>query len=152
MDNNVFVKEKHYAAFIDTYTRPAELGLTGLECYRLQGGVVHRANAAGHPFFGVDQVIITTPENSMHLTGTMSNPRGPTSLLLVLEQFCVVMTNAVQKWHADHREHPNVKQNISNLLHWRPNGMPPYVFGGPVIASGPVIQKIKPKHIIEVNP
>jgi len=58
----MMVKEKHYAAFVDKYTSPLELGLDGLSCYRLRGGVIHRENAAGHPKFSGTHVIFTTPE------------------------------------------------------------------------------------------
>ncbi len=61
-DRNMMVKEKHYAAFVDKYTSPLELGLDGLSCYRLRGGVIHRENAAGHPKFSGTHVIFTTPE------------------------------------------------------------------------------------------
>lgn len=57
LDNSVFVKEKHYVAFVDRYTTPKSLGCDGLTCFRLRGGVVHRANLAGHALFDATNVI-----------------------------------------------------------------------------------------------
>lgn len=51
LPKNDVVKERHYVKFIDTYTTPPELGLSGIYCYRLRGGVVHRADMRGHPKF-----------------------------------------------------------------------------------------------------
>src|SRR5690606_23209998 len=49
LEKSVFVKEKHYVSFVEKYTTKPELGLGGLDCYRLRGGVVHRGSFSGHP-------------------------------------------------------------------------------------------------------
>jgi hypothetical protein len=44
LDNTVFVKAEHYIPFVDKYTTPEALGCDGQMCYRLRGGIVHRAS------------------------------------------------------------------------------------------------------------
>src|SRR5688500_16628263 len=66
---SVFVREKHYVAFVNRYTTEAELGLSGLSCYRLRGGIVHRANLAGHDLMSATHVIFTVPESERGVHG-----------------------------------------------------------------------------------
>lgn len=137
LDNNVFIKEKHYTEFVDRYTTPATLGLDGLGCYRLRGGVIHRGNAAGHPFFGSTHVIFTVPETgaSIHALSIVAGEKR--SAMFDLISFCRAMEGAVRKWYADHQDDPKVTTNIANLLSWRPNGIKPFLRGSPVVGCGP---------------
>jgi hypothetical protein len=135
-DDILFVKDKHYAAFVDKYTTPPQLGLDGISCYRLRGGVIHRANAAGHPFFGATHVIFTVPETgaSVHALGIKAD--GDLAMMSDLKEFIDAMISAVGKWYEDNKAHPKVIENLPRLISWRPNGLPPFVGGAPVVGSG----------------
>jgi hypothetical protein len=136
LDNTEFIKEKHYVGFIDKYTTERELGLPGISCYRLRGGVIHRANAAGHPFLGRSHVIFTVPESKTTLHAFSIQADDKFSAMFDLRLFLAAMITAVQRWHAEHGTDPKVLENLPNLLSWRPNGILPFVQGAPVVGSG----------------
>jgi hypothetical protein len=131
----MMVKEKHYAGFVDKYTLPMEIGLSGLDCYRLRGGLIHRGNVAGHPKFQQSHVIFTTPESGIHIHGLTMKAHQKEAIMFDLTIFCEAMIQAALRWYADHQTHPKVIENLPHLLSWRPFGMPPFVGGTPVIAS-----------------
>lgn len=141
--NDVFLKEKHYVDFVDKYAAANEasrLGLSGLDCYRLRGGMIHRGDAAGHHLFGSTHVVFTTPETqfSVHgisLEAPMQAP-GQSAAMLDLVEFCETMISAVELWYSEHATNEMVKDKVSRLLSLRPNGVSPFIGGGPVVASG----------------
>lgn len=137
MDKSEFVKERHYKTFVDDYTTPSELGLDGLDCYRLRGGVVHRANAVGHPKFGGTHVTFTVPETGSAIHALSIQAGDKLSAMFDLKHFCEAMERAVRKWYVDHSTDPKVATNVSHLLRWRPEGLAPFFEGKPVLASGP---------------
>lgn len=139
LDNSVFIKEKHYVAFVDKYSTPRELGLSGVDCYRLRGGVVHRANMAGHPQFGATHVIFSLPESpaKMHAFSIVHQAENKTAAMFDLALFCSAMIAAAQRWYEDHYQEPKVIENMQNLICYRPDGASPFVVGQPVVASGP---------------
>lgn len=142
LEKSVFVKEVHYAAFVDKYTTPSTLGLDGAGCFRLRGGVVHRANAAGHPYFKASHVIFTIPEtgSSMHafsIGGQSSDGTEKTAAMLDLVRFCRTMVAAAYRWYEDHHNDPKVAKNMDNLIRYLPNGLDPFFGRKPVVASGP---------------
>jgi hypothetical protein len=138
VDNTVFIKEKHYADFVNKYA--VGLGLNGVECYRLRGGVVHRGNLAGHPYIGVTNVVFTLPETPAGIDGVWLNvpdcapPKK--ALILDLVRFCNAMVSSVHAWYREHHDHPKVIKNMENLIRYCPEGPFPFVGGAPVVASG----------------
>jgi hypothetical protein len=136
LDNGVFVKEKHYIAFVDRYTTPPQLGLTGQDCYRLKGGVVHRADLAGHDKFSATHVVFTLPESTggVHALSIIQGEKTAAMFDLVL--FCDAMINAATAWYEDHHADPKVQENLKNLIRYCPTGLSPFVVGLPVVASG----------------
>ena len=137
LDNSVFVKEKHYVAFVDKYTTPRELGLSGQECYRLRGGVVHRANMAGHDKFDATHVIFTIPGgSSLHAFSIVNEATGKRGAMFDLVMFCTAMVSAAYRWYEEHQNNSQVEQNMQNLIRYCPNGLAPFVVGTPVVASG----------------
>lgn len=137
LDKNVFVKEKHYSAFIDKYTTPPTLGLSGVDCYRLRCGIVHRANLAGHPHFGATHVIFTVPNTGHSLHAFSINHGEKIASMFDLKTFCDAMDNAVRKWFKDNEKNATVISNLKDLISYRPFGAPPFFSGAPVVASGP---------------
>lgn len=140
-----FVTKRHYVDFVDKYTKPgptekgAGLGMSGLDCYQLRGGVIHRGNAAGHPHWPNTHAIFTTPNSGATLHGFSMQSGQHSAAMFDLEIFCSVMKRAVQSWYLDNFENPKVVANLEMLLRWRPTGVYPFVGGAPVIASGPTI-------------
>ncbi len=142
LDKSEFVKKKHYIDFIDNYAPHDDLRVTGLDCYQLRGGLVHRANAAGHAFYEGTHVIFTVPEtgNVLHaFTLEVVNPTTgakKSAMMLDLRTFCSGIDTAVRAWHKAHGAEPKVIESIKGLISWRPNGLPPFLDGAPVVGSG----------------
>jgi hypothetical protein len=136
LDKTTFVKQKHYVDFVDRYTTPTELGLDGIDCYRLRGGVVHRAHFAGHPQFDCTNVVFTVPESGGQMHAMNLKVGDKTAAMFSLELFCRSMIAAAHKWYEEHQKNQKVTQSMDNLIRWCDNGLPPFAGGAPVIASG----------------
>jgi hypothetical protein len=138
LDRKDFLKLKHYARFVDKYTTPATLGLDGVSCYRLRGGIVHRANLVGHPEFGATHVIFTIPESGSSLHAFSITHTGSTAraAMFDLVKFCMTMKQAAEQWYEDNRSNPRVTESMGNIIRYCPLGVAPYCTGAPVIASG----------------
>jgi hypothetical protein len=137
LDNSVFVKEKHYASFVDKYATPRGLGCDGLMCYRLRGGVVHRANIAGHPLLGSTHIIFTVPESQIKIHAlTIKAGEEKTATMFDLVRFCSMMVEAAYAWYEDHQNEPKVEANMRNVIRFCENGLAPFVVGQPLLASG----------------
>ena len=138
LDNSVFVKKKHYVDFVDKYTTPRELGLSGESCYRLRGGVVHRANMAGHPKFDATHVIFTLPESRAHTHAfsIVNEQQQKKAAMFDLEMFYKAMDQAARRWYEDHQNDPKVAENMKNLIRYSPIGLSPFLNGVPVVGSG----------------
>jgi hypothetical protein len=147
LDRQVFVKQKHYVDFVDKYsplpgpegsTEPF-LGLSGLDCYRLRGGVVHRASFIGSPHFDATHVVFTVPEtgSSIHALSVVAGANGEkVAACFDLIEFCKAMDLAARRWFQDHKSDPKVAENLANVIRWAPEGVSPFLRGGPVVASG----------------
>lgn len=48
--------------------------------------------------------------------------------------FCQQFTDAVRQWAITKVNDPNVQTNVPNLVRLRPEGLPPYIVGIPLIA------------------
>lgn len=137
LPNSIFVKESHYAGFVDKYTTQSELGIDGIGCFRLRGGVVHRASFARHPKFNATHVIFTIPESGAAIHA-LSITRGDKKVVMLhLDMFCKAMDSAARKWFVDNERNPLVEENMQHLIRYCPFGLSPFVVGAPVVGSGP---------------
>ena len=137
LENDVFVRKKHYTEFVDAFTTPSELGLDGVSCYRVRGGIVHRANAAAHHLLGNTHVIFTVPETQSSMHAFTIAVGDKSAGMFDLRTFCSAMDRAVRTWFQTNKCDPLVAKNINCLISWRPNGLPPFFGGMPVVGSGP---------------
>ena|GEM_PF-1251719 len=138
LPKETFVKSHDYIEFIEKYGTFDELRLDGKQCYQLRGGVVHRANASGHPYFPFSHVIMTTPKTTQSIHGieltAVDMDENPILIDLVL--FCSGLKNTVNRWMADNQNNSSAMQNMYQMLSLRPHGVLPWV-NGLVLASGP---------------
>jgi hypothetical protein len=113
-----------YAAWFDKNMSRYSTSLTGMDCYRIRCGVLHRGEF-GHPQSRFDRVIFTLPANvrmersTIHYTGGVLN-----ALQLDLVWFCQAMTKAVRAWVERERDNPNVVANMESVIRFRPRGIP----------------------------
>lgn len=131
-----FVKKHDYERFVDRYTTPSNLGLDGASCYQLRGGLVHRADLRGHPYFEGTHVIFTVPESASGFHALTFGVGEKRAAMFDLLLFCDAMKGAARAWYDDHKEDAQVIENLTNLIRWRPEGLAPFVGGTPVVASG----------------
>ena len=129
-----FVKKPHYVAFIDQYAR--DIGISGLECFRLRGGLVHRANLVGHPEFKYTHVLLTLPESAAGVNAVDIQSGDSKALCLDLPLFCQRMYRAAHNWYEDNKLDPLVVENMKDLISYRENGLPPFMEGLPIVGSG----------------
>jgi hypothetical protein len=137
------VKERHYAHFVESYAPQGNasaplplLGPSGIECYRLRCGVVHRGNAAGHINLGAHQVLFSIPETGSVRHNFIIDARGKKALVLNLVTFCEAMKVAVFSWHEANKDDPAMASGLGKPLAFRAAGAPPFFDGAPLIASG----------------
>ncbi|MCY1644783.1 hypothetical protein [Methylorubrum sp. SL192] len=136
LEKDEYVKQEHYVDFLDNYSNLSELGLNSTDCYRLRGGVVHRANFSGHHKLEATHVIFTIPGSGFAIHGGRLKMPLKTALMLDLVSFCDAMVLAAQRWYAENRGNPKVSENLNDLIRLCPNGLPPFLEGVPVVASG----------------
>lgn len=137
LPNSVFVREKHYVDFVDRYTTPPELGLPGIDCYRLRGGVVHRASFARHPKFDGTHVVFTIPETGPKVHALSIVAGDKKAAMFDLELFCREMDAGVRRWYQEHKDDGLVEENLQHLIRYCPFGLSPFFGGAPVVGSGP---------------
>ncbi|QYO76534.1 hypothetical protein [Devosia salina] len=136
LDKSQFVKQKQYVEFVDSYTRPEELGLDGISCYQLRGGLVHRADLRAHPYFGGTHVIFTTPESRGSTHGFSIAVADKSAAMFDLVMMSNAMIEGARRWYGDNSSNQKVAENLAFLIRSCPNGLPPFVAGFPVVASG----------------
>jgi hypothetical protein len=139
LDKSVFVKKSHYEGFIDKYTPMTGSALSGTLCYQLRGGVVHRANLAGHPEFPASHVIFSIPETGLGIHGvelTSDLRPGESATTFDLVKFCRTIVAAAYKWYEDYKDDPLVAKNMKNLIRYCPDGIRGFVKGAPIVGSG----------------
>lgn len=132
-----FVKREDYEAFLRDYAPEKTLGL-GLEpeeCYRLRGGVIHRANAAGHAYWVGTHVVFTLPTSPVKVHGTKLSGDGISGISLDLGMFCSAMNNAAINWFEANRLNENLDGNLNSMLTIQNDGIPNLIVGIPVLAS-----------------
>jgi hypothetical protein len=136
MDKKEFVKQQHYVTFVEKYVSLDDIGMSAIDCYRLRGGLVHRANLVGHPQVNWTNVVFSVPETSIahHNIGIIDGSR--VVLALSLEIFCNAMVVAANKWYVDNRDDVKMQSRMNDLIRWCPNGLLPFSGDSPVVASG----------------
>lgn len=130
----IWVTEAKYVAWCRTNLEPHYRHFTSEDCYRLRCGVLHQGKF-GHPKTPYDNVYFGLPNT----TGFVNHDGlvewgGKKGLQLDAQMFCQTMIAAVRNWLAKSVENPNIAVNLPHLVSLRPDGLPPFVQGIPVIA------------------
>jgi hypothetical protein len=136
MSKAEFVKKAHYVHFVDKYTTPAQLGLSGIDCFMLRGGLIHRADLRGHAHFAASHVIFSTPESKLKMHALSMKVREKVAVVFDLELFCRAMDAAARQWFQENKTNALIEENAKNLIRLCPKGLSPFVVGQPILASG----------------
>jgi hypothetical protein len=145
---------KKYAAWFDANAASRFKSLTGADCYRLRGGVLHRGQF-GHRESRFDRVFFLPAAGAISVHdsivsfsqwatlsgktrevifgGIPGRPDTGAILHMRLDLFCQAMVGAVQDWIVTKAGDAHVQANLPNLMRYRPEGFPPYMVGVPVI-------------------
>jgi hypothetical protein len=125
--------------------------LTASDCYRLRGGVLHQGHFR-HPKARYDRIIFLLPDSPFRahdvvvsiakdvviggLTRAEITGRDQTGDVLYLEavRFCKQIIEAARLWAIAKKDDANVQANLPNLVRLRPEGLPPFIVGVPLIA------------------
>jgi len=124
-----------FAAWFDKHVGKAYTNFTGEDCYKVRGGVLHKGQF-GHKKLRYDRIFFSISP-SIVLRETMGTNIGGlpgTVLSLDLILFCRTMVKAARAWAKATESDPIVVANLPSLVRLRPDGLPPYIVGLPVIA------------------
>src|SRR5665213_1121371 len=114
--------------------------ITGNDLYNIRGGVVHRGHF-DHDKSRFDRIMFIGPESRIKAhdiivtvaPGVQFGGRDAAELRLsgdILQldvmQFCQTVMAAARSWSIAKRDDPFVKRNLTNLVRYRPNGLPPF--------------------------
>lgn len=119
LDKNSFVKEVHYTDWVEKYI--SGIGMSAKDCWRLRGGVIHRADFSGHPYSEFTRVVFgVRRSNAVH---ALHVRRGDEKIAYVsLHDFCDEMTKGALLWLEEHRSDQRVLENMQRLVAYRPEG------------------------------
>jgi hypothetical protein len=140
--NAIWTTPEKYKAWFDANLAHRFSNLTSDDCYRLRCGVLHKGNF-GRPDSRSDRVIFMAPNPSFRMTTDIVVTIAPgvsfgdvTGKVLQIEAvwFCQQFIDAVREWAVAKINDPNVQTNVPNLVRLRPEGLPPYIVGVPLIA------------------
>lgn len=130
-----WVNEKTFVAWCDQYFMDSYPTLTALDFYQLRGGVLHRAEFAGHKKFRFTRVLFTLPDGRGTVADqNMMGMGEEVAINLDAALFCNNMIDAARKWYLAHTEDLVVRENLPNLVRYRPDGLAPFIVGLPLIA------------------
>lgn len=108
------------------------------ECYELRCGVMHNGILQG----GVDKrskyegVYFTPPGSFLSMNDSvMKNIGGREGpfLFMSVTPFCRTMIEIVKAWELAHQNDEAVHARMEKLVRLRPDGVPPFIVGAPVI-------------------
>jgi hypothetical protein len=147
--DKIWANEKKYVAWCDVNLTSRFVNLTGVDLYRIRGGVIHQGDFVGHPKSRFDRIMFIGPESrikahdvivtvkpevtfggisaeELRFSGDLLQPDVVT--------FCNIVMDAARSWAISKAADPNVQQNMPNLVRYRPNGIPPFSIGVPTVA------------------
>ncbi|GGX11044.1 hypothetical protein GCM10007242_16340 [Pigmentiphaga litoralis] len=104
--------------------------LTAVDCYSLRCGVVHQGRFGGGR--GQYARVLFTVPNAQN--NTFHRIIINDCLNLDAIRFCTDVVNAGRHWFAQNQTDANVVANLPRLVQFRPDGLPPYMIGMPLIA------------------
>lgn len=138
LEDDAFVKQHHYVGFLEKYSTPDQLGVDGVECYRLRGGVIHRGNAAGHAFLEQDNIAITLPISDCWAHAATFRIDGSRTVgCLNLVSFVDAMVSAVCAWADENQNNPRSLANSEKMIRPWHGDLRPVMESGRILLAGP---------------
>jgi len=129
--------------------RGAFNNLTGIDLFYLRCGVLHFGHF-GHSKSKFNRVMFIAPESNIKvrhdiiatvMPGVSFGGISAEELRLAgkilqvdLIYFCTTIMEAARAWAISKADDPYVQRNLPNLVRYRPEGLPPFSVGVPIIA------------------
>ncbi|WP_417591047.1 hypothetical protein [Parasphingorhabdus sp.] len=105
--------------------------VTGNDMYSLRCGIAHNGQF-GHPKMGKFERVLFTMRDRSGIVVHRNMISG--AYQLDVETFCADMIAAGRAWITKMTKDRNVQRNLNRLVAFRPDGMPPYIMGKPLVA------------------
>jgi hypothetical protein len=147
-DKPIWANKDKYVAWCEANIGQSFNNLTGIDLFRIRGGVLHQGHF-DHPHSKFDRVMFIGPESpiKMHdiivtvmpgvsFGGKDAEESNLSGKLLQLDvvKFCNIIMDAARAWSIAKCANANVQRNLKNLVRYRPNGLPPFSVGVPTVA------------------
>jgi hypothetical protein len=104
--------------------------ITDADCWSLRCGVLHQGRC-GHPQMQYGRILFTLPnsQNNVFHNNIINDALNLDAVL-----FCRDVVASARHWFKGKQNDPIVQSNLPNLVQLRPQGLPPYMVGMPLIA------------------
>lgn len=147
-DQPIWSTQEKYVAWCDRNLMVRYKNLTGIDLYRIRGGVWHQGHFQ-HAKSAFDRVMFIGPESPIKahdivvtvdpgvaFGGISAETLRVSGRILQLDvmKFCNGIARTARKWAAAKADDPFVQKNLPNLVRYRPDGLPPFSVGIPTIA------------------
>lgn len=128
-----WAKEEKYVTWYNENVGEKFPLVNGQACYYLRGGVVHKGQFR-HAKLEYDRIVFSVmKETRARVTVRYVNsPRLPV-LIVDLEGFCMSVITAAREWGQRKKDDPIVRQNLADLVRFRPEGFPPALVNVPMV-------------------
>lgn len=117
---------KRYKAWFERYLAEQYPRLPAADCYKLRCNMMHTGFTATVTHSRV--MFAADPHGN-----TFHNCEMDGALVINLPTFCDDVIAAVRLWQNEKANDPTYQQNMSRLIRWHPNGLPPFFIGVPVL-------------------
>lgn len=119
-----------YKRWVLTYLADQYPRLDPGELYKMRCSPLHQGTSTTITY---SRIIFCGPGTSPRIHNGLINYGDDQVLLLDLPTFCFNVIDAVRRWTDEVNGTQNYQRNIENVMRWHPQGIEPYVRGGPVL-------------------
>jgi hypothetical protein len=123
---------ERYSIWFDRYAAKFFNILNGQACWQIRCALLHSGNLRDKRFTSGRVIFSEFPKpkiRDLHLGANTDLPIHN----IDLQHFCTSMVEASKNWDVESSLNLKIQNNLENLIEFRPDGFPPYVFGAPII-------------------
>lgn len=129
---------ERYRRWCEVYAEPKFSSVKAIDLWCLRGGIHHNAMLSGHPSNKRGRLLLmpansqSTGPNELEVSNCGTPPQD--GLQIFIPYFCHQMIEAATDWWGQNHDDGIVRQNLPNLVQYRPRGLAPFMVGAPVLA------------------
>lgn len=147
----IYAKTEKYIAWCERNLSGKISNLVAGDYFHIRGGLLHQGHFK-HPKSKFDRIVFFGQRSAIVGHGVIINFDGEVTfggasveelglrgennrvLLLDIIKFCNTIVDAAREWAITKDGDAFVSENVRHLARFRPNGLPPFIVGCPVIA------------------